>query len=355
MLCAICSVFNYKNKTPFWRVIWAVLTVCTVLFVGMFGYYFVTERIGHHRLAYYYNSKYLSSHIYYHPANSYRLGYVFDTRTEKKVFTGLDWVILSPDDSLAVFSKKHKRGYLNIYTGKEVIPAAYVKAWIFSDGVAAVLENDSVYFINHSGKRIINQGFERSDDEDDYVFHDGYCKVTLNGKFGVIDRTGKIRIPIEYDALRLDGKNFWAVCKNDKWGVMNDSFELIFPCEYRMASISEDNGIYLSDMDNYCRRYSHTGELLDNFVVNGVAELSYDSNDVDKDGNIIYKTAKCMSYQVPRGLYGLMTKNGRPITAPQFVSIEAVNEDLYVCHYECEYDSNAEGVLINSNGEIVRR
>jgi hypothetical protein len=33
----------------------------------------------------------------------------------------------------------------------------------------------------------------------------------------------------------------------------------------------------------------------------------------------------------------------------------AIGEDLYLGHYESEYSSNEEGVLMNSKGEILRR
>ena len=37
-------------------------------------------------------------------------------------------------DSLAVFIKDNKKGYLNCFTGKVVIPAKYSRAWLFSEG-----------------------------------------------------------------------------------------------------------------------------------------------------------------------------------------------------------------------------
>jgi hypothetical protein len=354
VLCAIGRVFNYKNKTPFWRVIWAVLTVCTVLFVGMFSYYFVEDNL-RRRPTSSYNSRYLSSHILYHSATSYRFGYVYDNRTNKKLIKDIKWLILSPEDSLAVFCQNNMRGYMNVNTGKVVIPAQYSRAWIFSDGVAAVMENDSIYFINHEGKRIINKGFEQSRNEDDYVFKNECCKVKLNGKFGAIDKNGKIRVPIEYEDVYREEANFWSVYKNGRWGVVNDSAKLIFPCEYRITSVKEDNGIFLTDSANYCRRYSLTGELLDNFVVKNVSELTYDSQVVDEDGTVVYKTARCLEYEVPGSMYGLMTKGGHPLTAPKFINIVAIGEDLYLGHYESEYSGNEEGVLMNSKGEILRR
>jgi hypothetical protein len=315
----------------------------------MIGYWFIHKYQGAHSC-----SIYLSEHIYYQPPTSYRLGYTYDNQTHKKLLTGLDWVIISPEDSLAVFCQGRNRGYLNTRTGQVAIPAIYHKAWIFSNGVASVMKNDSLYFIGHDGKRIINQGFDVPYDKGDCVFNNGFCRVKRNGKYGVIDKIGKIRIPIEFDYVRHCDKDYWAVCQNNRWGVVNDSNKLVVPCIYRMVDISGDNGIYLTDTLNYCKRYSFTGELLDNFVIDEVTELIYDSQVIDTEGTIVYKTANCLKYKVPRCLYGLMSNDGRPLTAPVFLSIEAINENLYLCHYENEYNNDGEGILMNSKGEIIR-
>jgi serine/threonine protein kinase len=346
---------NKKCKITFWRVIVTILTVCVVLIVAMRLFFFVTEDWHRFAKGSIYNSTYLSSNIMYHPGNSYIDGYVFNKQTGKKITKGLDWLAISPNDSLAVICKNKRRGYLNAYTGKIVIPPTYAKAWIFSDGVAAVMENDSIYFINHAGKRIIHQGFEKSDFEDDYVFHDGYCNVKLHGKSGVIDKTGKVCVPIEYDEVKQREYGLWAVRLNDKWGVYNDSSVLIFPCAYRFVEFSEQNGIYLTNMQNYCRRYSSSGELLDNFVISEVDELMYDSQAVDADGNTVYKTAPCLRYKAPCGLYGLLGRDGHPFTAPLFTSIDAIGEDLFLGHYENGwYGVDGEGVLMNHKGEIMQ-
>lgn len=42
----VCNIFSWKNKTPFWRVIWAIITVGIVAFTCMLGYhlaYYINE------------------------------------------------------------------------------------------------------------------------------------------------------------------------------------------------------------------------------------------------------------------------------------------------------------------------
>jgi hypothetical protein len=83
--------------------------------------------------------------------------------------------------------------------------------------------------------------------------------------------------------------------------------------------------------------------------------MVYNTYVEDKEGLTIYETATCMKYKVPCGKYGLMTKDGHPITDPLFYDIEAIKKDLYLCSYEDEYPNDGESVLMNSKGEIVCR
>jgi hypothetical protein len=305
--------------------------------------------------------KLLSCNIYYNPARPHRLGFTFDVRTGKKILTGLNWVILSPNDSLAVFSKGHKRGYLNIFTGREVIPPTFNKAWVFSHGVAMVLQNDSIYYINHAGERVVDLGFDMPDSENDFTLERGYCRVKRNGKYGAIDSTGRLCVPIEYDRVVKSYRGFWEICLNNKWGVMNGSSQIVFPCKYRIANVSEENGIFLSDSVYRCRRYSYEGKLLDDFVIVEVYPLTYVTKEMNNDSSLIHRPALCQKYEVQGERCGLMSKDGRPITEPIFHEIKAVGEDLYFCRYESNRDfiniggKEGEGIIINGKGKIVNQ
>ena len=66
-----------------------------------------------------------------------------------------DWTSASPNDSLGVFCSDGKRGYYNSYTGKIVVEAQYRRAWVFSEGLAAVQKNGHIGFINRKGEVVI--------------------------------------------------------------------------------------------------------------------------------------------------------------------------------------------------------
>lgn len=46
VLCFIGRAFNYKNKTPFWRVVWGTITFCVVIFTCILSFEFYKHEIG---------------------------------------------------------------------------------------------------------------------------------------------------------------------------------------------------------------------------------------------------------------------------------------------------------------------
>mgnify|MGYP003310390731 CR=1 FL=1 len=122
----------------------------------------------------------LSDKVYVqrHKKGYYKL---FDCYTDRKISnTRFSMVYDAPlRDSLTVFrSMDGKRGFLNVNTGQIVIPARYRHAWVFSEGVAAVVgDDDSLRFIGYDGKAVFDRAFEY-DANYDYVFRDGLCIMT---------------------------------------------------------------------------------------------------------------------------------------------------------------------------------
>ena len=126
-ICWVGRCLNPKYKTPFWRVIWAVITVCIVAFTCMIGYAFYDEviRRSYNRLSWEerYDSN-LSPNFKYRN-NGYNEGksYIYDSRTKAKIIKGIDWIAVSEDgDSLIIVAKDGKRGFVNRYTAETVIP-----------------------------------------------------------------------------------------------------------------------------------------------------------------------------------------------------------------------------------------
>lgn len=233
----------------------------------------------------------------------------------------IDWTQRSRNDSLAVFCSENKRGYYNMYTGEVAIPAQYRRAWIFSEGLAAVQRNGNIGFIDHKGNVVIDFMFPyHGNPLTEFVFDDGHCVVAnTEGRCGVIDKTGKWLIQPDYDTV--------------------NAFS-----EYAIVSKS---GVSMQ-MD-------YEGNVLNSFVLDSVYELTYEEDErfENREGEIEYvdKLIKTglFSYCVG-GRCGLMDSNCHRLTEPLYSSIRAVNGNMFRAIL---LDGWSE-VILNAKGEVMK-
>jgi hypothetical protein len=59
-----------------------------------------------------------------------------------------------------------------------------------------------------------------------------YVKASIGDSYGVLDVTGKVIVPIEYDYVGRMGEDIIVVRKDDKYGCFNQNGEMIVPLEY---------------------------------------------------------------------------------------------------------------------------
>lgn len=116
------------------------------------------------------------------------------------------------------------------------------------------------------------------------------------------------------------------------------------------------------------QRYSLNGGLINDFYVNDVSYLTYETDELryitsknyNEDGVLtsemenakpqpIEKMAKCRRYEAETGWYGLMTADGKVVTPPSFSEIKAVGYDMYLCK-----DNNEDGIILNGKGMRIR-
>lgn len=273
------------------------------------------------------------------------------------VTKGIDWIALQADeDSLIVFSKNDKRGYINRYSGEVVIPARFPKAWVFSEGIAAVAEGDSVYFIDHSGKPVNGKKFAFNSKNQGYVFHGDYCAMTVDGgMMGLIDRKGNWAVPPKYQWVISEARNFWRVREGDSrtglWYVLNDKAEPVTETGYPEITVSEDLGIVATLPNHLQVAYGFDGKKSDKFLMYQVEKMYYDKDDGNQEGAKVSAPTTLMRYRMADGYEGLCTVDGDIVTEPLYWDIAPLEKDMYLCRYK---DVNA-SVIINSKGEIVKR
>lgn len=232
----------------------------------------------------------------------------------------LDWTQESSRDSLAVFCSDEKRGFYNMYTGEIAVPAKYRRAWVFSDGVAAVQKNGMIGFIDHKGNAVIDFKFPyHGNPLTEFVFKDGHCVVadTL-GRCGVIDRTGEWLIQPEYDDISA----------------------------YKEYAIVSKAGVRM--------QVSYDGTVMNAFVLDDIRRLTYTIKErfENREGEIEYLDkvidTGLFSYRVG-GRCGLMDANCNRLTEPLYQSITAVDKNMFratLIDYYSEVILNAQGVVM---------
>ena len=232
-----------------------------------------------------------------------------------------DWTSSSPNDSLGVFCTDKKRGYYNSYTGKIVIPAQYRRAWVFSEGLAAVQKNGMIGFINRKGEVVIPFRYPyHGNPLSSFVFENGHCIVAdTTGKCGVINRKGEWIIHPNYDNI--------------------DAYE-----EYVIASSA---GVR--------KQLTYEEKTINSFVVDNIKALTFMEKEryENKDGEIVYLDIEIktglFSYSVG-GRCGLMDANCRRLTDPLYSRIIAVDKNMYRALL---LDSYSE-VILNGRGEVMK-
>ncbi|MDR1458757.1 MAG: WG repeat-containing protein, partial [Bacteroidales bacterium] len=146
--------------------------------------------------------------------------------------------IFRPEDAsqrALVVVRNGKRGYISAVTGAVIVDPRYMRAWIADrkTGLAACV-NDSckLGFINiNTGETAIPFQFDYScvymlPHPQYYVFNNGVCPVPgksdedcSHAGYGLIDVTGKLLLPCEYDDINSYGDTLFKVMRDDKYGI----------------------------------------------------------------------------------------------------------------------------------------
>lgn len=349
----ICNIFSWKNKTPFWRVIWAAITVCVVSVTVMLAVAWYDEfvRNGYRYSANYYDGYISPKYKFHNNGRGEASSYIYDAKTRKKVMKGLDWIAVpESEDSLMVVSKDGKRGYVNRFTLETVVPFKYDAAWSFYEDVAAVCEGDSIHYIDHSGKPINNIKFLRDKRYDNYAYHGNYAAIPVRKKYGLIDKSGEWVVEPTYDNIRIGAKNLWYVTNDEKTGVIGLDGQLMLPIEYEYVWIHGIDGITVASAEDHSQsRYDYDGTLLDDFVFDKVEEMTYYINEFDDEGNQKQAVDNMLRYSA-NNFYGLMTRDGVPVIPPLYSYISCVKPGVYQCRIS---DYFTDCVMVNSKGDKI--
>lgn len=151
-------------------------------------------------------------------------------------------------------------GYVNVQNGVEVVTPQYHSAAPFSNGLARVTLWGNTSFVNLAGVRVIDLGkvYDKVGN-----FSDELCWVVKNGKYGYINKTGALQLPMIFDVLGdVDPWNFVngaaparlaSFSASSRWGVVSKNCTWIVNPQY--TAIDQRNNadmVYLAQYGGVC-------------------------------------------------------------------------------------------------------
>lgn len=336
-----------------WRIIVAIgmIAITALAVVNLYEYY-RHSRFSRYRPP----SKYTTKSEY---SDSYLFEYNKGTVRTKNTYTG---EYISPQmtrvffgrritDTLTVFFDNDKRGFLNIHTGEIAIPAQYERAWVFSEGLGGVVSNDKLGFVNHKGDLVIPHKFKyllQWKNSVDFVFKGGYCTVIgENNKHGLIDKSGEWVIEPQYDYINKPVGGYRMVCNKGKYGLLDQSLRMIVPIEYNNIIVREDGFLVRHGSEQKLLALDGQTVLIP-LIYDKVYRLTYGTDKVDANGKTILVNSEYIAYKVNEK-WGILDKNGRRITKAEYVDVDAIKNDLFRCEI-----SDGCNIIVNSKGEVVQ-
>ena len=347
----ICNWWKRRSKRFCCSMV-VIFILIPVGFVALVGYAFYENKYGRD-----YWDKKLSENITLRSFsdNKWR---VYNKQTGKYTTEKINWVSEALEtDSLAVYALPDKRGYININTGRIIIDAeanGYRKAWVFSEGLAAVLKDGKIGFINDQNDVVIPFQFDYTDKcrmyDFGYVFHKGYCAMTdANGNLGLIDKNGNWVVEPEYDEIWAPHKSgYRVIVKDGKHGVLDSTGAIVYYAEYEYISIFPDGFVLNKNGKKW--QVDFEGKTVQPFMFDNTYYLKYPVG-YNKCGEIQFAFADFLKYEV-MNRYGIMNRiTGEPITPAVYSDINMLSKDLF----EVQDAENYDWYPVDTSGNVVMK
>jgi hypothetical protein len=264
------------------------------------------------------------------------------------------------ESSVIVVSKNDLCGYVSYLTGEEIFKPQFLYAWVDdvnSNLAACVNKNKKLGFVNIKTKEIAIP-FQFNFDHriitfDDYyyididiVFKNGVCKIPdKNGKLGIIDRSGTLLLPIEYDdIIDWDDENAtYIILKKEinedsdhpfVYGACDRNFNIIVPFEFHSFVKYKDES---ENLKGYIVSIEDKYGILDT-LLNETVPLEYDD---------IWFIPKAYIYRIEQNKkHGLMDNDFNIV-----VPIEYDDIDFYDYHFKVELDNKYGYYKLLQNGK----
>ena len=124
-------------------------------------------------------------------------------------------------------------------TGKKK-SKSWSMAWSYVNGLARVrAENDSIGFINVKGEMVINPTFSDAGD----FSESKVAWVKRGNHYGLIDKSGNLILPVNYEKLVPAGEDRFIFRQNRKYGLIDGVGKVLVKPNYKKLKPFAENGL----------------------------------------------------------------------------------------------------------------
>lgn len=254
-------------------------------------------------------------------------------------------------EGLAAVSIKGKTGYID-KTGKFVIPPQFITGFSFCDGLAIVVirrfakdnyQMNQYIYIDRSGQVVIRPR-EALDSKSlrvnivfkDLDFTEGLLSVEQKGKYGYMDKAGKMVIPHQYEDTAPFSEGLAAVKLNGKYGYIDRSGKMVIPPQFDDAAPFSE-GLSAASTGEQRGYIDRSGQRVIDGAKFALARGFFEGRAAAKGEN---------------DKYGFIDQTGKFVIPPQFFRVGDFSEGLAAVE---PVDARWPGDLayINPQGEMV--
>jgi hypothetical protein len=176
------------------------------------------------------------------------------------------------------------------------------------------------------------------------LFRNGLAVAVVNGKYGYIDKTGKLAITPQYEAAWSFSDGLAPVQIGGKWGFIDTKGNLIIKPQFTTAE-SFSEGLAKVQIDNREGFIDRTGKLViannfdsaDSFSEGlAIVRVNQQWSYIDKTGKLLIPPQPHILGSFSEGLavigvngkYGFIDKTGKIVIEPQFEELRSFSEGL---------------------------
>ncbi len=251
-----------------------------------------------------------------------------------------------------------KKG-INDSKGNVVVKPIYDQVAFFSEGLAAVnigyksIPNQDIFefgrygYVNRNGETVIPHLYSTAGD---FI---GERAIVGKGQGwdGVIDKTGKIIIPVKYEKILRFGRYYFAALEAGLWKIFNSNGMLLLETNYKYIAEPSEG---LAVVSSTCER---------EYDINRSSEGYFGYADVYGKVVISEKYTEALSFKNSRAvvgikkdnkmLYGVIDRLGNYIVEPKYDTIFERDSSMFICGQRTQVQYKYSYALINHDGNVI--